>query len=96
MKIQFFYTTQAFGFRGSNESKQLRWGNVKQKHNGKDYYLEFNERLSETHTGSGNGGARPFNPKLFETEGDRCPLKFYQEFSRKWPAEMCHDDSPFY
>ena len=52
----FFYTTQAFGFRGSHESRQLRWRDVKINHDGLDDYLEFNERLSKTHTGSGGGG----------------------------------------
>ena len=51
-----FYITQAFGFRGSHESRQLRWGDVKINHDGLDDYLEFNERLSKTRTGSGGGG----------------------------------------
>ena len=42
----FFFLTIGFGLRGSHESRQLKWGDVKLKvdSNGKEF-LEFNERL---------------------------------------------------
>ena len=52
----FFYITQAFGFHGSHESREIRWGDVKRNNDRKDDYLELNERLSKTRTGSGGGG----------------------------------------
>ena len=50
----FFYMTSCFGFRGSDESRQLTWGDVELKEdvNGIEY-LEFSERLTKTRTGGG-------------------------------------------
>ena len=93
----FFYLNQGFGFRGNHESRQLCWGDVKLKSDEKgDEFLVFNERLTKTRTGGSHAGRRAFQPKIFETGDDRCPIQMYKYFMHARPEEMCKPDSPFY
>ena len=93
----FFYLTIGFGLRGSHESRQLKWGDVKLKvdSNGKEF-LEFNERLTKTRKGNSEGGSRAFAPKVFAMGGDRCPIFFYKIYPAHRPQAMNHDETPFY
>ena len=93
----FFYLTIGFGLRGSHESRQLKWGDVKLKvdSNGKEF-LEFNERLTKTRKGNSEGGSRAFAPKVFAMGGDRCPFFFYKIYRAHRPQAMNHDEAPFY
>jgi hypothetical protein len=52
------------------------------------------ERGSKTK--HGDGYYRAFNPVAQTTSNDRCPVKFYKEFSRRRPDEMKTAESPFY
>ena len=93
----FFFLTICFGFRGSHESRQLKWGDVKLKvdSDGKEF-LEFNERLTKTRKGNSEGGSRAFAPKIFAMGGERCPIFFYKIFRSHRPQAMTHDEAPFY
>ena len=93
----FFFLTIGFGLRGSHESRQLKWGDVKLKvdSNGKEF-LEFNERLTKTRKGNSEGGSRAFAPKVFAMGGDRCPIFFYKIYHAHRPQAMNHDEAPFY
>ena len=79
----FFFMTSCFGFRGSQENRQLTWGDVelKEDENGVEY-LEFSERLTKTRTlgGGGGGDSRAFRPKMFAVGGDRCPIELYKQY----------------
>lgn len=93
----FYYLTVGFGFRGCHESRQLQWGDVTVKRNdeGREF-LQFTERKSKTRTGESGIKPRSFQPKLFETGTDRCPIKMYREFAKHRPQTMNEPDSPFY
>jgi len=60
-----YLTTKCLGFRGCNEARQLKWGDIvkKQDDNGMTY-LEWNERLTKTRSGNTNH-QRPFAPKIY-------------------------------
>ena len=77
----FFFLTIGFGLRGSHESRQLKWGDVKLKvdSNGKEF-LEFNERLTKTRKGGG-GGSRAFAPKVFAMGGGTGAPFFFTRFT---------------
>ena len=93
-----FSNTKLFGFRGSHESRQLRWGDVSLKNdeNG-DQFLEFNERETKTRDGNSTHH-RSFQPKMFPNTSrpERCPIKAYELYASKRPASMCNPDSPYY
>lgn len=65
------YIVQCLGFRGRNESRQLRRGVTPE--NGEEF-LEFNESFSKTRTGEfANGSTRKFAPKKFKkTSNPSC------------------------
>ena len=92
-------TTLLFGHRGRNESRQMKWGDVKldRDASGREF-LEFSERSTKTRDGNAGGGSRAFAPKAFECPENpsRCPVRAYKEFARRRPAEMMGEDSPFY
>ena len=93
----FFYLTIGFGLRGCHESRQLQWGDVtlQRDSDGKEF-LQFRERLTKTRKGDSDSGSRPFAPKIFAMEGDRCAIFFYKLLRSHRPESMCHEDSPFY
>ena len=99
LRTVWMLTTMLFGHRGRNESRQMLWGDVKLKkdENGREY-LEFNERLTKTRDGSGEGGSRPFCPKAFENREtpERCPVTAYKEYAKRRPTGMLDPASPFY
>lgn len=93
-----YYNTKLLGFRGSHESRQLKWGDIMLviDENG-NKWLEFNERETKTRTGNSTH-LRPFKPKMFEnvTRSDRCPVRAYEIYSSKRPSNFCSNDDPFY
>ena len=61
-----------------------------------DKFLVFNEGLTKNRTGGSHAGSRAFQPKIFETGDDRCPIQMYKYFMNARPDEICKPDSPFY
>lgn len=93
----FFFFTSTFGFRGCHESRQLTWGDITLNRDEKNMeYLQFSERLTKTRTGALGSKPRPFHPKIFANNTDRCPVKFYKFYKTKRPESMCQTNSPFY
>ena len=57
-----YCTTKGFGFRGCNEARQLKWGDITKKTTDDgETYLEWNERLTKTRAGN-SSHQRPFAP----------------------------------
>jgi len=94
-----FFNTKCLGFRGSDESKQLKWGDILLTidHATGEEYLEWEtERSTKTRDGV-NAHSRPFNPKIFAAGNpDRCPIRAYKKFRSERPLEMLKADAPFY
>ena len=67
-----------FGFRGNDESQQLKFGDLTLERDGQgDTYLELKaERLTKTRKGGQGDGHRAFTPKAWANGGRRCPVFF--------------------
>ena len=98
-RTMWWYSSMLFGLRGRDESRKMKWGDVKiiTDENGEDY-LQFEERDTKTRTGAQQSGSRAFAPKMFsnKTQPDRCPVMVYKEFEKRRPAAMKEEESPFY
>ena len=88
LHAMWFTTTKCLGFRGCNESRQLKWGDLTEKKTlDGTAYLEWNERLTKTREGYKNH-SRPFAPKLFANTDNpsRCPVRLYNLYQSHRPA----------
>ena len=86
-----------FGFRARDESRRLKWGDVKlcgDPVNNNQFLLWQSERGSKTR--NGNGQQRAFNPVAEATNGERCPVRFYKEFMRRRSDAMKDPEAPFF
>ena len=54
------------------------------------------ERGTKTRQGMENQGKRAYNPELYETKTDRCPVKYYKKFKAHRPVDSCLPESPFF
>jgi integrase len=93
-----YLISKLLGFRGSHESRQLCWGDLKLKTDEDD--IEFLEWISERETKTRTGNSthlRAFSPKMYPAaKPERCPIAAYKKFALNRPQSMLHDDSPFY
>ena len=87
-----------FGFRARDESRKLRWGDVQlqEDKDGGEMLVWLAERGSKTRHGQEQGHRRAFQPKVYATKTERCPVKFYKTFKSHRPVEMNKPESPFY
>ena len=86
-----------FGFRARDESRRLRWGDVKlcgNQENNNEFLVWQSERGSKTRNGSGQ--QRAFNPVAEATNGERCPVRYYKEFMKRRPEAMKDPEAPFF
>ena len=67
------------GFRAKDESRKLLWGDMElQQHplqDGRKMLVWINERETKTQKGRENGHKRAFQPKIYATGTERCPIK---------------------
>ena len=79
----------------------MKYGDIKIKcedgPEGREYVEWIIERGSKTRTGEHEFVPdRTFNPKMFATDGPRCPVKIFKEYLARRPPEMASADSPLY
>ena len=79
-----------FGFRARDESRKLCWGDL-ELHNdpetGKEVLVWMAERGSKTRKGMQGAHQRQFNPKIFATGTERCPVRFFKLFESHRPEK---------
>lgn len=87
-----------FGFRARDESRKLKWGDVVIGKDEKGEYLEWTiERGTKTRDGGDeHETSRKFDPRVYATNLDRCPIMFYKEYANKRPTDAKNPDSPFF
>jgi hypothetical protein len=90
-----YYNAKLFGFRGCQEARNLKWGDIELCTSDNGEFLEYNERATKTRCGN-SGHIRSFKPKIFATGGDKCPISAYKSFKKNRPESMNHAESPFY
>ena len=93
----FFMLTKGMGFRGREQHRKLRFGDIVLGRNA-DWlrYLEFHERDSKTMDGSGKSDWRATVPRIYSDGTERDPINVYEEFVRRRPTTSRAKDSPFY
>ena len=85
------------GLRGSDESRKLKWGDIKINLDEHGEFFSFQERQTKTRTGE-NGETRKITPKAYENHQDRtrCPVTLFRQFTLHRTEKMLVDGSPFY
>ena len=85
-----------FGFRAKDESRKLRWAmcsSSKIKMAKKCLFGLLNKGLAMARK---KDHRRAFQPRVYATKTERCPLKFYKTCKSHIPVEMNQLESPFY
>ena len=90
--------TNHFGFRPRDESRRLKFGDVKLVESGERSYLEWDtERGTKTRKGeTAASHQRAFNPGAYATGGERCVVNLYKIFIEHRPEESKQKSSPFF
>ena len=101
LRTVWFNNTMFFGWRARDEHHRVKYGDIKIKcedgPEGREYVEWIIERGSKTRTGEPEFVPdRTFNPKMFATDGPRCPVKIFKEYLARRPPEMASADSPLY
>jgi hypothetical protein len=52
--------------------------------------------VKKTRNGQENGHQRSFQPKIYATGSERCPVEYYKAFKSHRPVEMNIADAPFF
>ena len=91
--------TDHFGLRARDESRKLKYGDLKLKKDtdGRNFLEWDKERGTKTRTGEKTySHQRAFNPRAYETGGERCVVHLYKLFQQHRPEESKTTDSPFF
>ena len=85
-----------FGLRGRMEHYDMKVEDFIFKVDEKNVeYLTFSETAAKTRQGLLRKKERLIKPKMFATEGDRCPVAMYKEYIRRRPLNL-QCSGPFY
>lgn len=99
-RTMWWFLSLHYGFRARDESRKLCWGDVELQQDpvqdGREMLVWLNERGTKTRKGQENGHQRAFQPKIYATNTERCPIRFYKLFKSHRPEEMNQPDSPFF
>ena len=89
-----FYNTMHFGWRGRDEHRRACYGDFVLGTNEEQECVEFCiERGTKTQTGGDSGETlRAFNPRMYATGTDKCPVSVFRKFLKKRPPHACNPD----
>ena len=95
-----WHISKCFGFRGRDESRSLKWVDVKlakDPETGNDTLIWTTYRGGKCENGSKEMVlSRKFSPHIQGTHDDFCEIKFCREFATHRPEKMCSPESPFF
>ena len=94
-----WFLSMHFGFRARDESRKLRWGDVKldrDPQTNREVLVWAAERGSKTRQGLDGGHRRVFDPKAFATGTNRCPVQYYKVFESHRPEKAKDPELPFF
>ena len=88
--------TQHFGLRGRQEHHDMKMQDFRfgRADNGKEF-VEFAEGPTKTRPGGLSTKSRDFLPRMFETGGERCPVRLFKEYKSRRPSDL-QSQGPFY
>ena len=60
-------------------------------------YVEWRiVRGSKTRNGEQDGQERAFNPRMYATKTEKCPVQLFKKYMNLRPQELCEDSSSLY
>ena len=88
--------TQQFGLRGGQEYHGMRLEDFRIMKGDDDLeFVEFADGPTKTRPGGLNARTRQFQPKMFQTSGERCPVALFRQYISRRPRNL-RARSPFY
>ena len=88
--------TQQFGLRGRQEHHGMRLEDFRiMKGDDGLEFVEFAEGPTKTRPGGLNAKPRQFQPKMFQTSGERCPVALFRQYINRRPRNL-RASGPFY
>ena len=93
--------TMHFGRRARDENRKVLLADLEiRREEGeekREYIIWKTERGSKTRTGGKEFGAeRYFSPRIYSTDGERCPVKLFNIFLAHRPPDMMKPEDPLY
>ena len=81
--------TQQFGLRGRQEHHGMRLEDFRiMKGDDGLEFVEFAEGPTKTRPGGLNAKPRQFQPKMFQTGGERCPVALFRQYINRRPRNL--------
>ena len=82
LRTVWFFNTMHFGWRGSDENCRTCLGDfhISKDENGTEFVEFCTERGTKTRTGAEWQQERAFNPCMYATGTDRCPVKYFKKY----------------
>ena len=89
------------GWRARDEHRRVQHGDLvikrEEGQSGREYVMWVTERGSKTRTGGKDSMPEHyFDPRMYTTITDRCPVKTYKAYIDIKPEAMKQAESPFY
>ncbi|XP_028401230.1 uncharacterized protein KIAA1958-like [Dendronephthya gigantea] len=96
VQTMWWLLTQHFGLRGRQEHHQMKMGDfsIVEADNGVAY-IQYKEGPTKTRQGGLNCKPRNFQPRMFQTQGERCPVALFREYVSRRPLSL-QQTGPFY
>ena len=92
-----WFVSLHFGFRARDEARKLCWGDIGlEKDNSGEHLVLYCERGTKTRKGEEFEVKRAFNPIVYATNSENCPISYYKEFKNHRPVESLSQQSPFF
>ena len=99
LRTIWWLNTIHLGWRGRDEHRKACYGDfsITADKEGIEYVEWKMERGSKTRSGGENRQTeRAFNPRMYATKIERCPVALFKKYMLLRPKEFCNDDSPLY
>ena len=99
VRTSWYTSTMHFGWRGRDEQRKVCLEDFQLKTDIVDgrEYLEFCvERGTKTRTGLEGQRERAFNPRMYATGDQHCPVAVFKKMVAHRPPDMMKPDDPFY
>ena len=88
--------TQQFGLRGRQEHHGMRLEDFRiMKGDDGLEFVEFAKGPTKTRPGGLNAKPRQFQPEMFQTGGERCPVALFRQYINRRPRNL-RASGPFY
>ena len=87
--------TQQFGLRGRQEHRRMRLEDFRIMKGVDDLeFVEFAEGPTKTRPGCLNAKSRQFQPRMFQTGRERCPVALFRQYISQRPPNL-RTNGPF-